>query len=434
MPPEKIKENVLKYNWEHWIDRDQGAFFCSLEKGGDSRFFMQKVGVDTELPASVFQNGAWYASEEVWEIFSKELHQWLDNSGDIFQVVKSCEEYLQQHKKTINQLISSKISPKDKLIKMYDIFTQMFSYIWLAHGFEQVFVKKMRLEVPRYISGDIEKIIGDISFPIKKNAHYYFEQALRSEMPLEKVHEKFAWIKARGGFADGFTTKELTLERKRLEKFEPVAQFAYPVVPPELKELVSISQELVYFRTLRTDVLYELMWQARPVLTEIAEHFGLTFAELRDYSALDLMEGKIQKYEYGNFSVASFGEEFAIFHQPIILEKKQVAVTELKGAVAFKGLVQGKVKVVMVAHNIGKVNEGDILVAPTTAPSYIMGMQKAAAFVTDEGGITSHTAIIAREMKKPCIIGTKIATKVLKDEDLVEVDANAGVVKLLKKA
>ena len=60
-------------------------------------------------------------------------------------------------------------------------------------------------------------------------------------------------------------------------------------------------------------------------------------------------------------------------------------------------------------------------------------MKKAAAFVTDEGGIICHAAIIAREMKKPCIIGTKIATEVLKDGDLVEVNANHGVVTVLKR-
>lgn len=54
--------------------------------------------------------------------------------------------------------------------------------------------------------------------------------------------------------------------------------------------------------------------------------------------------------------------------------------------------------------------------------------------MTDEGGITSHTSIVAREMKKPCIIGTKIATKVFKDGDLVEVDANKGVVKIIEKS
>ena len=58
--------------------------------------------------------------------------------------------------------------------------------------------------------------------------------------------------------------------------------------------------------------------------------------------------------------------------------------------------------------------------------------KKAGAIVTEEGGITSHAAIVSRELGIPSVIGTKIATKVLKDGDLVEVDANKGVVKILK--
>lgn len=75
------------------------------------------------------------------------------------------------------------------------------------------------------------------------------------------------------------------------------------------------------------------------------------------------------------------------------------------------------------------VREGDILVTPMTNPHMVPIMKKAAAFVTDEGGITCHAAILSREMKKPCIIGTKIATQVLKDGDRVEVDAEKGVVR-----
>ena len=60
-------------------------------------------------------------------------------------------------------------------------------------------------------------------------------------------------------------------------------------------------------------------------------------------------------------------------------------------------------------------------------------MEKASAFVTDEGGILCHAAIVAREMKKPCIIGTKVSTKILKDGDMVEVDADNGIVKVLEK-
>lgn len=80
-------------------------------------------------------------------------------------------------------------------------------------------------------------------------------------------------------------------------------------------------------------------------------------------------------------------------------------------------------------QDINKVKSGDILIAVMTFPNFIPAMEKAAAFVTDEGGILCYAAIVAREMKKPCMIGTKIATKIFKDGDMVEVDANLGSVK-----
>lgn len=76
---------------------------------------------------------------------------------------------------------------------------------------------------------------------------------------------------------------------------------------------------------------------------------------------------------------------------------------------------------------------GEILVSTMTQPELMKGMINAAAFITDEGGLLCHAAIIARELRKPCIIGTKIATKVLEDGDLVEVDADNGVVRVLEK-
>ena len=69
-----------------------------------------------------------------------------------------------------------------------------------------------------------------------------------------------------------------------------------------------------------------------------------------------------------------------------------------------------------------------------TRPEFVPLMRKAKAIITDEGGITCHAAIISRELKILCIIGTKTATRLLKDGDLVEVDANTGVVKILKRA
>jgi phosphohistidine swiveling domain-containing protein len=106
----------------------------------------------------------------------------------------------------------------------------------------------------------------------------------------------------------------------------------------------------------------------------------------------------------------------------------------VKGQTAYKGKARGEVKIVYGPKQIFKVNDGDVIVSSMTMPDVLPAMKKASAFVTDEGGVMCHAAIIARELKKPCIIGTKIATKVLCDGDLVEVDAHKGVVKIIKKS
>ncbi len=105
---------------------------------------------------------------------------------------------------------------------------------------------------------------------------------------------------------------------------------------------------------------------------------------------------------------------------------------EVKGFTASRGKVTGRAKILVSVEEMHKIEDGDVLIAVMTRPDYLPAMQKASAFVTDEGGITCHAAIVAREMKKPCVIGTKIATKIFKDGDRVEVDATKGIVKKIK--
>lgn len=104
------------------------------------------------------------------------------------------------------------------------------------------------------------------------------------------------------------------------------------------------------------------------------------------------------------------------------------------GQSAFNGKVKGVVRIIFDPSKYETFSDSEILVTGMTRPEFLHLMQKAGAIITDSGGILSHAAITARELKKPCIIGTKIATKVLKDGDLVEVDANVGTVKIIKKA
>ncbi len=112
-------------------------------------------------------------------------------------------------------------------------------------------------------------------------------------------------------------------------------------------------------------------------------------------------------------------------------EKEHVAVKAeaiLKGLGASPGHAFGKVKIVSNVEELDKVEKGDILVTIMTNPDYVPAMQRAVAIVTDEGGITAHAAIVSREMGIPAVVGTKSATKTLKDNDIVTVDGSSGLV------
>lgn len=104
----------------------------------------------------------------------------------------------------------------------------------------------------------------------------------------------------------------------------------------------------------------------------------------------------------------------------------------IQGHVAFAGSASGTVRIINTTDDIAKVNQGDILVSVMTNANYLPTMKKAAAIVTDEGGITCHAAIVARELNIPCIIGTKTATSILQNGDMVSVDAHNGTVEIIK--
>ena len=112
-------------------------------------------------------------------------------------------------------------------------------------------------------------------------------------------------------------------------------------------------------------------------------------------------------------------------------EKVRKDVKIIRGQVGFKGRVRGVVRIIYQEEQMKYMKNNEILVSPMTTPNLLPAIKKAKAIVTDEGGITCHAAIVARELGKPCIIGTKIATQVLKDGDFVEVDGDLGVVKLI---
>jgi len=100
----------------------------------------------------------------------------------------------------------------------------------------------------------------------------------------------------------------------------------------------------------------------------------------------------------------------------------------LSGLGASPGVSSGRVKIVNSMDDLGKIKKGDVLVTEMTNPDMVVSMQKASAIITDEGGITSHAAIVSREMGIPAVVGTEKATKVLQQGMMVTVDGSGGIV------
>ncbi|MFH1391666.1 MAG: PEP-utilizing enzyme [Candidatus Diapherotrites archaeon] len=122
-------------------------------------------------------------------------------------------------------------------------------------------------------------------------------------------------------------------------------------------------------------------------------------------------------------------------YAPIMKEEELTMIPNdnfVVGRIACPGLVNGKVKIVSnegienISKELDNFEIGSILVTTMTHPNMVLLLERASGIITDEGGITSHAAILALEMNKPCLVGTKFATKIFKEGDLIELDANKG--------
>jgi pyruvate,water dikinase len=113
--------------------------------------------------------------------------------------------------------------------------------------------------------------------------------------------------------------------------------------------------------------------------------------------------------------------------------EKNIPKNDVIGTPACRGTVTGKAKVVPFCKDIekhfSKIEKGDILIADTTGPEMTEIIKKAAAIVVNQGGQTTHAAVISREFNIPCVVGTNYATEIFKDGDILEVNANNGIVK-----
>ncbi|MFA6272377.1 MAG: PEP-utilizing enzyme [Patescibacteria group bacterium] len=187
------------------------------------------------------------------------------------------------------------------------------------------------------------------------------------------------------------------------------------------------------------------IYNMQPVLEEIARRLDISLMQVRFMLKSEigdaLIGGKkpdkkaLQKRTKYCVYYAEKGIEkvFVGNEAKKMAEKTKIAIdneiTEVQGQCGCVGRGRGAVKLIIRSSDMNKMKNGDVLVSIATDPDIVPAMKKASAIVTEQGGVTSHAAIISRELGIPCVIGTKIATKVFKDGDLVEVDATKGIVR-----
>jgi len=214
-------------------------------------------------------------------------------------------------------------------------------------------------------------------------------------------------------------------------------------IPEPVRELGFLAQELTFWKTERLDVMSLADSRAADLYSSTAESLSLEtdqlFAMRRDEIEASLVRGaptvnkeKLAERLNGFCLLLHAGtiDFFKPSRKPAETPVEVAATTpgEIRGTAASRGVVTGRVRRVMDLSEAPLLEAGEILVTTMTRPEMGVALDRAAAFVTDEGGRMAHAAIIAREMGKPCVIGTGEATRLLKDGMGVTVDGDNGIV------
>jgi len=271
-------------------------------------------------------------------------------------------------------------------------------------------------------------------------------QSPKAEKLLAEHISKYGWIENIDWNGQLFTKEKLLDQLQYVTETQPNVPTGLLDEYEELFRAGSINQT-------GSEYISILAHAARDVFGRVAQRLGITYDDLRYLMPEEILQdGKfatdVQKtaahrragetwcvYTDTNNSAKVFHEAEAIaeLEQRFLPKETVVLSNTLQGQIGCKGKAQGRVKVITSTEDFHRFEAGDVLVAHMTTPDYVLLMQKSAAIVTDMGGMLSHAAIVSRELGKPCVIGTKVATQVFKDGDLVEVDADKGVVRILEK-
>jgi phosphoenolpyruvate synthase/pyruvate phosphate dikinase len=329
--------------------------------------------------------------------------------------------------------------------------------------------KKIEKLVP---GSELDKVLEIMLAPEKLSFHQLSELELLRAEDFKKYARRWYWVensyyKSKVLTADYFQAQVKLFSRKAAKaKIEKILNYVKEV--KHKKELVKKKYHLPdeIMRQAKA-MVFSIWWQdhrKRIILwsNSITDEINKKLSRQLNVSEDELMHYTAEEW-------VKLGEKNIIVAKKIIKERKKYVVFEfledsfklyygkkarkiinkwlskekrrgngewLQGIVVSAGKnkkIRCRVRVLYSSRLTEKMKPDEILVAPMTSPDFIVAMRKAKAIITDVGGLMSHAAVVSRELHIPCIVNTKIATKVLKDGMTVEVDTVRGLVKILKK-
>ena len=355
--------------------------------------------------------------------------------------IDAIDVVLEEKMKAKFQKLLSKKGKEKKFNSKYSILTNPPELSYL--NIEQLEIYKLAKEVKaKNITPNIKKKINNL---VKNYWWTSLGWTIRTENNFKKyVMDIKNIIKKNRDIDEEIRKLTNFAENTKKEKQKLEKEFNFD---EELKYYLKVFEKYVIYHDYRKEIQMKGTSVMNKFLFELSRRQGIKYedlvwawqSEIKNYmktGTIDLENIRKRKEAY-LIVVTKNGIEQLTGEEAIKRRKKELMaavenIQDFKGITASLGRVTGKAKICYSATDaIQKVNKGEILIASMTLPDYVTAMKKAAAIVTDEGGVTCHAAIVSRELKIPCIVGTRIATRVLHDGDTIEVNANHGTVRII---
>ncbi|MBI5635347.1 hypothetical protein HY993_00095 [Candidatus Micrarchaeota archaeon] len=344
------------------------------------------------------------------------------NSGQLWNVLENENQLLSGY---LTQFIYGKIADKKTALRACQV---------LLSPAEKTLVEKLNEELNKLVAGGAD---------------------------LDSFFEKYAWV-SYNYLGPAMNRREFDEQVSKLKK-TPAETIDLTKLRAEQnllldelnadslhRKLFEVAQGILFAKAIRKEAVWRGCWASEKLYREIASRLGLSLSQARYLTKEEVilaLEGNLSKQDCaktansrlklcvilieGSSETQFLGADAQKFLDGTQIKKLEATSNKLVGQTAYPGKILGVAKIVKSTADIQKVREGDIIVSTATSPNLLPAMNKAAGFVTDMGGITCHAAIVSREMKKPCVIGTKVATRLFKDGDKIELDAdNATVTKI----